>query len=974
MCIVCSVSSTYNMNCTEENPVVDMIVVETLASDLEASGNSSGKADFDYDEAAAQITRSNIKWDSAEAGNELGTAATVTYSYSSSTASGNEQVSEAIMAFSEQAIKSIQDVANIEFNRIGTGTSGPDAFSNDGQIDIEAISNYGGGYANYTYFGGSGDDLGSYYQARVAIGETAGFGQEDSYGMTVALHEISHAVGLSHPGNYNGSGATNYNNQAEYYQDSRQYSVMSYWSESKTGADFKAQAFTGSGYETVGGYSTNLMLHDIAALQRLYGANMETRTGDTVYGFNSNTDDFTWELSSAADSIIAAVWDAGGVDTLDLSGFYENADVDLREEAFSSFGGLTYNFSIAQGAVIENAIGGYGDDALLGNAADNVLEGLSGDDRLDGAEGNDTLLGGEGNDVLLGGAGDDLLDGGAGADQIDGGAGDDVIVYDAADNMADIDGGEGFDTLWFEMVWFSVDLLANGFEQSALHLLDAANELWDEITEFFNTDEEMTSRLTSYDDATYMETIFDTDEEYGWSQWDQVFSSDGVLVSEAYTPDEELPTIINGTASADILIGTDDNETINGKDGNDFLDGGAGMDVLSGGQGDDTIVFDANDDLDALDGGEGNDLLLVQGGSVPAFDLAAHGFEKADHVVTDTDGSQDWSVYIDHYDADWVKQSRSYTYDDGTSANYVYDADNQESWSVDIYSYTADGLDYRETLYDDGSTVKIDYDQTNANSWSQITTVTNSEGEIISEQSQLDTGGYQTTEYDSDQSQNWASRISSYDASSNLDYQITTYDSNIVVRVDTDQADEEIWSTRISQYASNGELKAVRDSLDDGSLQKTQYDYNNNRSWSSKVSAYDENGQRDYISINNDDGSSKTFDFDQANNEGWVLREISYNSANQAFLFNVLNDDGTRTITSYDPGNADNTQAIITGYDALGNEDYLDTTYDDNSHTYLDYDQDNAHDWDQHIMEYDVNNNLVNDYYVVNNSTTEFFI
>ena len=970
MCIVCSASSTYNMNCTEENPVVEINGVYILPEDLEISGNNTGKADFDSEEAAAQITRSNIKWN----GGEAGTSATVTYSYSANTASGNEQVSEAIMAFSEQAIKSIQDVANIEFTRIGTGTSGPEAFSNDGQIDIEAISNYGGGYANYTYFSGSNGNLGSFYSARVAIGETAGFSQEDSYGMTVALHEIAHAVGLSHPGNYNGSGATNYENQAEYYQDSRQYSLMSYWSEGKTGADFKAQAFTGSGYETVGGYSTNLMLHDIAALQLLYGANMETRTGDTVYGFNSNTDDFTWELSSAADSIIAAVWDAGGVDTLDLSGFYEDADVDLREEAFSSFGGLTYNFSIAKGAVIENAIGGFGDDTLLGNAADNLLKGLDGNDTLDGAEGNDTLLGGDGNDVLLGGAGNDFLDGGEGADQVDGGAGDDVIVYDAADDMANIDGGAGFDTLWFEMVWYSVDLLANGFEQSALHLLDAANELWDEITEFFNTDEELASRVTTYDDTTYMETLFDTADEFGWSQWDQVFNSNGVLISEDYTPDEVQATVINGTAAADILIGTNDDETINGKDGNDWIDGGAGSDILSGGSGNDTIVFDANDDLDALDGGEGNDLLLVQGGSVPALDLAAHGFEKADHVVTDTDGSQEWSTYVDHYDVNWVRQSRSYTYDDGTSANHIYDASGQESWSVDIYSYTADGLDYRETVYDDGSTVKIDYDQTNANSWSQITIVTNSEGEIISEESELDMGGYQTTLYDTDGSQSWASKVDSYDASSNLDYQIITYDSNVVVRIDQDQAGNEIWSTKMAQYASNGELKVERDNFDDGSLQITQHDYNNNRSWSSKTNAYDENGRRDYISIHNDDGTSTTYDFDQANDQGWSQREISFDASNQAFLFNVLNDDGTRTITSYDPGNANDTQEVTTGYDALGNLDYLNTVYDDNSSVHLDYDQDDVHNWDQHIMEYDADNNLTNDYYVVNNSTNEFFM
>ena len=57
MCIVCSASSTYNMNCTEENPVVEINGVYILPEDLEISGNNTGKADFDSEEAAAQITR-----------------------------------------------------------------------------------------------------------------------------------------------------------------------------------------------------------------------------------------------------------------------------------------------------------------------------------------------------------------------------------------------------------------------------------------------------------------------------------------------------------------------------------------------------------------------------------------------------------------------------------------------------------------------------------------------------------------------------------------------------------------------------------------------------------------------------------------------------------------------------------------------------------------------------------------------------
>lgn len=43
------------------------------------------------------------------------------------------------------------------------------------------------------------------------------------YGMTTLIHETGHAIGLSHPGNYNGAGATTYAGQAEYAQDSKEF-------------------------------------------------------------------------------------------------------------------------------------------------------------------------------------------------------------------------------------------------------------------------------------------------------------------------------------------------------------------------------------------------------------------------------------------------------------------------------------------------------------------------------------------------------------------------------------------------------------------------------------------------------------------------------------------------------------------------------------------------------------------------------
>src|SRR5690349_10764293 len=143
----------------------------------------------------------------------------------------------------------------------------------------------------------------------------------------------------------------------------------------------------------------------IAAAQYLYGANMTTRTGDTIYGFHSNAGHAVFSITNVSQIPIFCIWDAGGNDTLDLSGYATGSQIDLRQESFSSAGAGTYNISIARGAVIENGIGGTGADVIIGNEVANVLTGDAGADGLSGNGGNDTLNGGANNDALNGGTG-----------------------------------------------------------------------------------------------------------------------------------------------------------------------------------------------------------------------------------------------------------------------------------------------------------------------------------------------------------------------------------------------------------------------------------------------------------------------------------------------------------------------------------------------------------------------------------------
>ena len=151
--------------------------------------------------------------------------------------------------------------------------------------------------------------------------------------VAIAIHEIGHAIGLDHPGNYNGGNPT-YSANAAYVQDSRQYTVMSYFDAEETGARH---------YDT---YAATPLLHDIAAAQALYGANYATRAGNTVYGFNSNADRAQFHIISAAQDAVFAIWDGGGRDTLNLSGYTEGSIINLNAGSFSSAGGLYANIAI----------------------------------------------------------------------------------------------------------------------------------------------------------------------------------------------------------------------------------------------------------------------------------------------------------------------------------------------------------------------------------------------------------------------------------------------------------------------------------------------------------------------------------------------------------------------------------------------------------------------------------------------------
>ncbi len=259
------------------------------------------------------------------------------------------------------------------------------------------------------------------------------------YAWLTILHEIGHDLGLKH-----GHSTQNVTNQPGVTfpalpadRDSLEFSVMTYrgYIGGPTDGGFTNETF---------GYPQSLMMADIAAIQHLYGANFTTASGNTIYSFSATTGemfiDGAGQGAPGANRIFRTIWDGGGVDTYDFGNYATDMQIDLTPGGWSLmsadqranlgndnfaranvFNALQFNNDAR--SLIENAIGGTGNDSILGNAAAN------------------TLTGGSGNDTLRGGDGADSLAGGSGADALDGGAGFDFVSYNAATSGVQVDIG-----------------------------------------------------------------------------------------------------------------------------------------------------------------------------------------------------------------------------------------------------------------------------------------------------------------------------------------------------------------------------------------------------------------------------------------------------------------------------------------------------------------------------------------------------
>ncbi len=365
----------------------------------------------DYRAILAYLDSGNYRWNAFTA---LGTPVFVSYNFVETEdlpdpASLDYSPSETLSYSPAQreafrrALDEIEDNSGIRFVEV------------DGEAMIHAMavtgSEWGGGWAFYPSVGSWGTSSSSLF-LDITDGEKL-----SGFDFDIVLHELGHALGLSHP--HRG------NIQLEPHLDSTSTTLMSYnWASVP---------------------QLSLPYMDVDALQHIYGTSADVNGWN--YGFQNGV--FRATGSVVGERIVGIMGDnnlhgRGGADV--LIGREENDTLKggAGADILIGFSGADHLYGGKGNDVLwasqrdlwsferDLLIGGNGADKLHGDAGFDTLKGQNGNDTLKGGEGNDELNGGRHADRLFGGDGYDVLEGGHGKDVLTGGDQPDIFRFRAS--------------------------------------------------------------------------------------------------------------------------------------------------------------------------------------------------------------------------------------------------------------------------------------------------------------------------------------------------------------------------------------------------------------------------------------------------------------------------------------------------------------------------------------------------------------
>ncbi|MBX9747356.1 MAG: M10 family metallopeptidase C-terminal domain-containing protein, partial [Hyphomonadaceae bacterium] len=823
-----------------------------------------------------------------------------------------------------------------------------------------------------------------------AIGWTTAGLLPGGLGYSVIIHEIAHGLGLGHP-HLDGDdiqvmqGVLNPFGSGGFFELNQQvFTIMSYNDGWFTGPD-------GQSPNVNYGFAATPMALDIGLLQRLYGANL-----------NHNSSDTTYVLPATGDGAYVAIWDTGGTDTITTTGALPVV-IDLTAATLLNaeggggvvsytrglYGGLT----IAHGVVIENAIGGSGDDVITGNAAVNRLEGGAGADTLHSVGGGDTLLGGAGadtlyalaNDAVDGGADTDLLRldltayggninfdlvaarGAAGATlgnvvvrnterfEVQTGAGDDTFTLTSLTGLSWWWGGAGVDRLVADFSLAAVSVsLSTGWLSGG-----SAGE----------------NRLETFDIESF--------QVFGGSAGDGMSGGNFADELRGNAGDDGL----HGGGGADLVDGGDGNDAISGGAGNDTLTGGAGgddirgnagVDVIHGGDGDDYL--DGGDyapmEADWMDGGAGRDRVVIsldQNSSPVIFNAnaieSATGvtFSNGAHVrnaefFTLWTGSGDDEVYANHTHHGSIWQGGAGTdrlhldLSGATSAvtiNYgVADPINQTGLLTTIIWGGVNFIASRVEAFS----------LTGGSAADQL--IGHNGNDVLSGGAGVDTlrggGGDDVIwwdEADAVRDGGAGFDILAFNGVAPTSYNLAA-DGFEAAEARLSDAGANAWATQTTLYNNAWQTDYVTTTFDDGTRTEMDHDQANAFAWSTNFNQYDAGGSLDVNVTVFDSGVQSAYDFDQANAFAWSSNWNQY-AASGALDINVtVWGDGSETSNDFDADDAFNWTSNWISLDTLGELDLNNTVFDNGVQSAYDFDQADAFIWSSNWNQYAANGAL----------------